>query len=200
VPPNSTKVTSQLDQSAYKTYNKNRPYHDQVRPWHFHSIAHPHPIERARLGIRCLIGPYQRDLDKLAAQEWIDRGNPERSYRLRLDNPYELSDQTIAAQTIRDYFNSYRTYTDPKMRGPDGERCHPWTRGLLQHHHVTAIGLLRIGKESNPLLDPNDPTPEEPTIEYRPRLCTGCGEPLTGRQDKWCSEACRKRSARQLVG
>ena len=82
------------------------------------------------------------------------------------------------------------------MLGPDGDRCHPWTRGLLQHHHVTATGLLRIGKEANPLLDPNDPTPEEPTIEYRPRLCLGCGHPLTGRQGKWCRDACRKRSAR----
>ena len=85
------------------------------------------------------------------------------------------------------------------MRGSDGDRCHPRTRGFLQHHHVTATGLLRIGKESNPLLDPNDPTPEEPTIEYRPRLCQrhDCNEPLNGRQDKWCSDACRKRSARR---
>jgi hypothetical protein len=25
--------------------------------------------------------------------------------------------------------------------GPDGEGCHLWTRGLLQHHHVTATSL-----------------------------------------------------------
>jgi hypothetical protein len=189
-------VTSQLDQNAYKSYNEHRPYQDQVRPWHFHTIAHPHPLERARLGIRCLIGPYQRDLDELAAQEWIDRGNPDRSYRLRLDKPYELSEDTIAAQTIRDYFESYRNHTDPKMLGPDGERCHPWTRGLLLHHHVTATGLLRIGKESNPLLDPNDPTPEEPTIEYRPHICEHCGETLSGRQERWCTDVCRKRASR----
>lgn len=189
-------ITSQPDQNAFKTYNHGKPYAHQVRPWDFLCLAHPHPLERARLGIRCLTGPYSRDLEQLAAQEWIDRGNPDRSYHLRLDNPYELSDDTVAAQTIRDYFDSYRNHTDPKMLGPDGERCHPWTHGLLQHHHVTATRLIRIGKESNPLLDPDDPTPEEPTIEYRPRLCVGCGEPLAGRQDKWCSEACRKRCAR----
>ncbi|HEU5215286.1 MAG TPA: hypothetical protein VFU30_07075 [Gaiellaceae bacterium] len=189
-------VTSQPDQNAFKTYNDSKPYTDQIRPWGFVTIAHPHPLERARLGIRCLIGPYSRDLDKLATQEWIDRGNPDRSYRLNLDKPYEISDGTIGAQTIRDYYEAYRSHTDPKMLGPDGERCHPWTRGLLQHHHVTATGLLRIGKESNPLLDPNDLAPEEPTIEYRPRLCVGCGDPLTGRQEKWCKEACRKRFVR----
>src|SRR5262249_21683866 len=118
---------------------------------------------------------------------------------LRLDDPYELSDDTIAAETIRDYFDGYRTHTDPKMLGPDGDRCHPWTRGLLQHHHITATRLLRIGKESNPLLDTDDPTPDEPTIEYHPRLCDDCGKPLTGRQTRWCTEACRKRSARRLV-
>jgi hypothetical protein len=190
-------VTSQSDQNAFKTYNQDKPYPDQIRPWHFLSIAHPDPLERARLGIRCLIGPYRRDLDELAAQEWIDRGNPDRSYRLRLDNPYEISDDTIAAQTIRDYFDSYRHHSDPKMLGPDGDRCHPWTRGLLQPHHVTATSLLRIGKESNPLLDPNDPTPQEPTIEYRPLLCMGCGRPLRGQQRKWHSDACRKRTARR---
>jgi hypothetical protein len=190
-------VTSQQDQNAFKTYNQGRPYPDQVRPWHFLTLAHPHPLERARLGIRALIGPYDRNLETLAHQEWIDRANPDHTYRLRLDNPYELSDDTIAAQTIRDYFHSYRNHTDPKMLGPAGDRCHPWTRGLLQHHHVTAKGLLRIGKEANPLLDPSDPSPEEPTIEYQPLVCGGCGKPLTGRKKKWCNDAHRKRFIRR---
>jgi len=193
-------VTSQQDQNAFKTYNQDRPYPEQIRPWQFLCLAHPHPLERARLSIRALIGPYDRNLDKLATQEWIDRGNPSRTYRLRLDNPYELSDQTIAAQTIGDYFDSYRNHTDPKMLGPDGDRCHPWTRGLLQHHHVAARALVRIGKESNPLLDPDDPTPGEPTIEYRPRQCAGCGKPLTGHQKKWHNDACRKRTSRRVGG
>jgi hypothetical protein len=83
------------------------------------------------------------------------------------------------------------------MLGPDGDRCHPWTRGLLQHHRVTATGLIRIGKESNPLLDPDDPTPEEPTLEYRVRVCAGCGKSLGGQQRKWHNDACRKRAARR---
>jgi hypothetical protein len=78
----------------------------------------------------------------------------------------------------------------------DGDRCHPWTRGLLQHHHVNATELLRIGKEANALLDVRDPAPEDPAIEYRPRFCAGCGEPLSGRQKMWCCDACRKRASR----
>jgi hypothetical protein len=152
-------VTSQQDQNAYKTYNDTRPYPDQIRPWHFHTLAHPHPLERARLGIRCLIGAYERDLETLSAQWYVDRANPSCGFRLRLDNPYEISDDTICAQTIRDYFHDYLQHTDAKMLGPDHDRCHRWTRGLLHHHAVTATGLLRIGKESNPLLDPSDPSP-----------------------------------------
>jgi hypothetical protein len=83
-----------------------------------HDCPPTHPLERARLGIRCLIGPYNRDPERLADQEWIDRGNPGRTYRLRLDNPYELSDDTIAAQTSRDYFESYRNHMTRKCSAP----------------------------------------------------------------------------------
>jgi hypothetical protein len=187
-------ITSQPDQAAFKTYNHGKPYPDQIRPWHFLTIAHPHRLERRR--VRCLIGPYHRDLQTLARQEWVDRAAPDHSYRLRLDKPYELSDDTIATQTIRDYFDDYRHHTDAKMLGPDHERCHLWTRGLLHHHTVTAADLTRIGKESNPLLSTDDPVPDEPTIRYQPRRCAGCDRPLTGRQTSWCTEACRKRAAR----
>jgi hypothetical protein len=81
------------------------------------------------------------------------------------------------------------------MLGPDRERCHPWTRGVLHHYTVIACDLVRIGKESNPLLAADDPVPDDPAIEYRPRVCPCCGEPVTGRR-KWCGEACRKRSQR----
>ncbi len=186
-------ITSQPDQATFKTYNHGKPYPDQIRPWHFLTIAHPHRLERDR--VRCLIGPYSRDLDVLAQQAYVDRANPDRPYRLRLDSAYDRSDDTIAAQTIRDYFDDYRHHSDAKMLGPDHERCHPWTRGLLHHHTVTATDLTRIGKESNPLLSVDDPVPDEPTITYRPQRCIGCGKPLTGRR-KWCRDACRKRNAR----
>jgi hypothetical protein len=192
-------ITSQPDQNAFKTYNRDKPYREQVRPWHFLAVAQPNPLERARNQIRCLIGPYRKDLAKLAEQEWIDRGSPDRRYRLRFDNPLEVDDETIAAQTLRDYIDEYSRHADAKMVGPDGERCHPWTRGLLQHHRITAIGLIRIGKEANPLLDTNDPTPDGPTIEYPTRTCRGCSEPLTGRRRTWCTEACRKRFERRAA-
>jgi hypothetical protein len=190
-------ITSQADQATFKTYNTGKPYPDQVRPWHFLAIAHPHRLERGR--VRCLIGPYHHDLALLAAQEWVDRANPDHSYQLRLDKPYELSEESIAAQTIRDYFDDYRDHSDAKMLGPDHERCHPWTRGLLHHRSVAATSLVRIGKESNPLLAADDPVPDDPTIEYRPRLCPGCGKPVSGRRT-WCTDACRKRTARRRRG
>ena len=35
-------------------------------------------------------------------------------------------------------------------------------------------------------------------IQYPEPMCRSCGEPLTGRQRVWCSEACRKRAGRQV--
>jgi hypothetical protein len=152
-------------------------------------------------GVRALWGqqwtrlPHHRDLAKLAEQEWIDRGNPDRRYRLRFDSALEIDAETIAAQTLRDYINEHSRHADAKMLGPDGKPCHPWTRGLLQHHHIATTSLVRIGKETNPLLDRDDPTPDDPTIEYLTRTCRGCDKTVSGRR-KWCSDACRKRAAR----
>jgi hypothetical protein len=128
--------------------------------------------------------------------DWLDRRHPDQPHHITTD-PYGGDDNTIPVQTLNDYFNDYRLHTDPKMLGPDGNRCHTWTRGHLRPAVVTSTALTRISKETNALIDPDNPEPDEPAIEYRPRVCAGCGRPLRGRQAKWHSDACRKRNARR---
>jgi hypothetical protein len=53
-------VTSQRDIKALTTYNQQKLYTEQVKPWGFLTIAHPADHERAA-GIRTLIAPFERN-------------------------------------------------------------------------------------------------------------------------------------------
>jgi hypothetical protein len=193
-------VTSLHDDNAFARHNRGRHYPDGVRPFNFHNIAHPTRIERSRRNIRCLISQYETDPEKYRVNDWYDRGNDKEPRPFRITtNELDADDDDVVVQTFRDYFNDHRLHSDGKMLDPaDGRPCHPWTRGPLEPRHITATHLLRVGKESNPLVDadsgPGDDT-DGLAFEYRERICPGCGAPVEGRR-KWCSEACRKRAAR----
>ena len=142
-------VTSQHEERAFRSYNKARSYEQRVRPWNFLNLAHPTRLERDRLTIRCLVAPYERDPVSRRNATWHDRSAQARSWRSIRTAGLESDDDTVLVQSYRDYFNDHRLHTDAKMLGPDGQRCHTWTRGLLQPAHITATRLVRIGKESN---------------------------------------------------
>jgi hypothetical protein len=190
-------VSSTHGERPFRTYNRGRPYPEHVRPWSFGLLAHLTQTERALRGATCLYAPYEDDPAKRLQLDWIDRRHPDQTHHITTE-PYG-DDQAVPVQRLGDYFTDYRLHTDPKMLGPDGNRCHPWTRGHLQPALVTTTALARISKETSPLIDPDDPAPEEPTIEYRPRVCAGCGKPLTGQQRKWHNDACRKRAERRRL-
>jgi hypothetical protein len=196
-------VTSQCDLRAFKTYNDDLPYSEQVKPWGFLIMAHPAVYERARAGgPRTLIAPFERDPARRLRAEWIDRDRPDRSpVRIRTAKSPEILPGSVAVLSYRDYFNQYRQHPEAKALDPaDGRRCHPWTHGQVQPWQVVATEHVRVGKESNRLTDSHLPADEEDeqVIEYPApsRTCRGCGAPVTGRQ-KWCSEACRKRTRRR---
>jgi len=48
---------------------------------------------------------------------------------------------------------AYASHPEPKSLGPDGLPCHRGTRGVLTRRHVSAAGLVHIGKEANRLED-----------------------------------------------
>lgn len=199
-----TAVGSPRELKAFAAYNGDRSYLEQVKPWGFLAMAHPHIHERARPGgPRCLIAAFERDPDRRAQTLWIDRDRPHRPGQLiRTTHLHEIREDSIAVLSYDHYFEQYRQHPEAKALDPaDGKPCHTWTRGLLQPQHVCATGLLRVGKESNRLADSEHATddPEEQVIEYpaHSRQCRGCDGLVSGRH-RWCCEACRKRFARAL--
>jgi hypothetical protein len=82
-------VTTQHTHSTFRTYNRRRPYAEQVRPWSFGLIAHLARTERALRGATCLIASHTDDANALHDQSWIDRKHAERSYRIIGDCHWE---------------------------------------------------------------------------------------------------------------
>ncbi len=193
-----THVSSQRDKAAFGHYNGSRPYQEQVRFGNFLLLAQPATTERGRKPrIRTLIAPFEREPEKRRQLAWTERAvAASRSWRIRVRGGITNTEEEILVLTYGDYFEEYRKHPEAKANGPDGKRCHPWTRGLLQPRHITPAGqLIRVGKESNRLSETAEPTEddEENVIEYPARTCQACGKALQGRQRRWCSEACRKR-------
>jgi hypothetical protein len=197
-------VTSQHDIKAFNTYNHDKPYTEQVKPWGFLTIAHPAPYERARPdGPNTLIAPFERDPVRRLQADWTDRDRPnESSRRIHTALNPEYRSGSVAVLSYRDYFNQYRHHPEAKGLDPnDHKPCHPWTRGLLQPSKLTATQQIRVGKESNRIADPDQPIGEETdaVIEYPSptRKCRGCDAQVSGRR-QWCSEACRKKHSRRI--
>ncbi len=195
-------VTSPREEATFRDYNAEKPYAERVRPWNFLCLAHPTQTERARAGgAKVLIAPFERDQEKQLAADWIDRGDPKSPpVKIRVDPTREVVERSVAVLSYGDYFEDYRLHPEAKALAPDGQPCHPWTRGPLSPRHVAPSGIARIGKESNRLSETPMPSEldEEAVVEYPgPRACPGCGAEVGGRR-KWCSEACRKRARRKL--
>ena len=188
--------------ASFTTYNQVRPYREQVRPFGFLTIAHPALMEVLRSdGPRCLVAPFEKDpIVRMRRAWWFDRHQPKAdAYRIRTTDPIDHSDGVIAVKSYRDYFDDNRLHREAKAADPDGQPCHPWTRGLLQARIIEAAGLVRIGKEANRLtespglvLDDHDRAITYP----EPGTCDHCGLSLIGRQRRWCSDACRKQHYR----
>lgn len=194
-------VTSPREEKTFRAHNDGLPYAERVRPWNFLCMAHPTQTERARKnGRQCLVAPFERDPAKRRTMDWIDRNAPERgTTRIRTDPLRRIEKDSTAVLSYGDYFEEYRLHPEAKALAPDGQPCHSWTRGLLQPRHVTPSKIIRIGKESNRLSETAMPLEldEEAVVEYpAPRVCPGCRTTVEGRR-KWCSEACRKRTARR---
>ena len=50
-------------------------------------------------------------------------------------------------RSYRSVVNAYVNNAESKFNGPDGNQCHPWTRGILQRMHVVAREHRYCGKE-----------------------------------------------------
>jgi hypothetical protein len=192
-------VTSPHEERAFHAYNRRRRYRDRVRPWNFLMMAHLPRHARLTTGQRqSLVAPFEKNPRKRRRARWVDRGNPDApSAPIRTGvGPYVVKAATLV-QSYRNVYEDYRTHPEVKAGRPDGAPCKEWTMGLLQPLEVIVGEVRLIGKESNRLSeDDTVDGPQDRAIEYPERTCRGCGTALQGRQRDWCSEACRKRSAR----
>jgi hypothetical protein len=133
---------------------------------------------------------------------WIERDHPGRGFRHVRTAELDIRDDSIVVLSYRDYYHNYTQHPEAKALDPaDGQPCHTWTRGHLTPRTINATELRRVGKESNRLADSEQPdsVDDNTVIEYPAptRECRGCATHVAGRK-QWCTEACRKRYARQL--
>ena len=196
-------VSTPHELAAWKTYNQDRPYAEQVRPFNFAMTAHPIRLKRRQPGNpRTLVAPLESDPHARRGANWVAKDDrASRPHKARTTNLGYHIPGTVPVLTYGAYFEEYRGRHEHKALGPDSRACHAWTRGLLQPPVVEAArGLLRVGKESLPAVD-DDPDPSEPLgpeIVYVERVCPACLELLTDRQD-YCSDRCRKRAGRTTM-
>lgn len=100
-------VTSPHDLAAFKTYNRGRPYSDQVKPWNFLAMAHPTDRERGRDGgPRSLVATFERDPGKRRSVNWADRSNAALAARpIRTDRQDFVLGDSFAVMSYGDYFD-----------------------------------------------------------------------------------------------
>ncbi len=187
-------VTSPKEEAAFASYNESLPYTARVRPWNFLLKARP-AREQAAVA-RGLIGAFESNSRIWLTMRWFDRQNPGATFRIRVGDPVP-ADGAIAVETYGAYLEEFMLHPESKAMA-QGERCHPWSRGLLQPRLVRASGIKRIGKEANrlaerPELDEHD---TRPIVYEVPGHCSVCGEVLTSPRRRYCSAACKQKAYR----
>jgi len=192
-------VSSRNEERAFRHRNASRSYAERVRPFGFVSTCRPHRLERETSGIRTLVAPFETDPQTRMCTEWVDRHDPSgHRYRVRLGEPARVVPGEVCVESYGDYFTEFASHPEAKAAGSDGGLCMPWTKGVLGPREIVATMLVRVGKEANRLAE--DPAlvddPEDRVLAYPELVCLGCGRELSGRQQRWCSDACRKRVAR----
>jgi hypothetical protein len=191
-------ITTPHEERNWKTYNQRRPYQQRMRPWNFAMTAHPARLHRGTDGPRSLTAPREDTAERRRRAIWIDRHDQTRSrYRATAQSTADHIPGSTPVLAYHDYFNEYRAHPEHKALGPDCQRCHAWTRGLLRPPVITSTRIERIGKETviGAVDDPDPSQPISPEITYTAPTCPVCGEPLRGKQ-RYCSDRCRKSASR----
>ncbi len=182
---------------TFAAHNEGLEYADQVRPGGFLLMAHVDPFA-AHIGPRCLISAYDPEPGHWMEADWFDRSAKNSpAYRIRTDHRHLVVESEVPVKTLGNHFDAYRHHPESKAAGTNGLAARADSRGVLRHRKVEATRIERIGKESNRLTEHPVIGPRDRAIPYPDPTCHRCGEPLTGRQVKWCSQRCRLRQWRR---
>jgi len=184
-----TTINTPHDLALLSELNRGKPYTEQIRPGGFLTLAHPHPIEARGL----LIAPYTPDPETaLTSEEWVHRGTGQTGLSIRTDRPEYVIENSVAVLNYRHYAAQYMSHRDWKA-GDSGIA----SKGRFYRRHVKVDRLDRMGKEVG-VIDIDRPFDVTPATHLANRRCSSCGSPLTGRNTRWCSEACRSQSRRDF--
>jgi len=179
-------INTPHDLQLFRHYNQGMAYRDQIRPGGFITIAHPHSIEQKGL----LLAPFTKDpMEALQRDDWVDRATGETGLRIRTGDPEYAIKGSVAVLDYRHYAEQYMSHREWKARlAYDGQ---------LMPRSVTPRSMIQLGKESDSLSASRPVDTSTPGGNRMDRRgCAGCGTRLSGRQSRWCSDACRKQTER----
>jgi hypothetical protein len=157
----------------FTTWNRRKPYRDQVKPFNFLLTAfvapfgHPPGVGVVRFH---LVAPFEADARKWTRLPWANLYEKTGArYRITTSRPEHLSPDVVHVKTYRDVLDEYRTHAEAKSLAADGTLCVGATSGLLRRRPVTRRTLSYVGKEANRLDEVNAGLihdPEEVYTEY----------------------------------
>jgi hypothetical protein len=108
-----------------------------------------------------LVTRFNKDSDEWSAGTY---------YNVRSGEAYSITTgesgtgNVIPVRSYRSVVNAYVNNAESKFNGPDGNQCHPWTRGTLQRMHVVGREHRYCGKEFKRKLEQG---PVDHEVEFR---------------------------------
>jgi len=140
--------------TAFKDFNKNKKYSQQIKPFnfllscHISPAGHPPGVNPERFH---LIAPFRSDPAEWLKIDWIDQytGNV---YRICTDDRQRRRD-SVRVKTYDEILLEYEYHAETKSADVNGDTCTQQTIGLLQRRRVRFDYVKYIGKESNSVED-----------------------------------------------
>ncbi len=160
--------------AAFKTWNKGKPWAEQIKPFNFLLVAHVakfnHPEGVTHL---TLIAPYSNKPDEWATLPWRNRHDPDGPAYTITTGWTDDDQHRIGVQTYADILRNYRRHPEAKFADANGQPCTSDTKGQLHRRTIRHRSTRYIGKESD-LLDEVTtgltPAEHEPVTDYTPNV------------------------------
>jgi hypothetical protein len=145
----------------FATWNRGKPYEDQVKPGNLILIAHVTPGGYPPGAVPerfTLVAPFERNPAAWNSLPWSNVYAPQSRYRIDTRSLIDrrgipLRPGSVAVKTYAHVLTSYRSHPEPKSLGPDGRPCTRNTIGLLSRRPVQALEIAHVGKEANLLAE-----------------------------------------------
>ena len=135
----------------FKTYNRHKPYRDQIKPTNFLLLAYPD-----RLGPNPTVQPvaaFNTNTRQYQTFDWYDRttGKPTTITTRKTTEPGVHTPGVTRVHTYRDILTRYHNHPEHKTQPKPGTTPKD-AHGLLQRRPITPLPpILYIGKEANDL-------------------------------------------------